>query len=130
MKNTKIQQDEDGFIKSNNKNRENKKPSKSLTGSNLEAKNRKKWWDKTNKGEEGGKEKEKSKKAREQATNEKKYSPSNNMEKGGSTTLMDGETRDSNTPMQEADKDVEMTPSEVGTEDLDCDVPFPRLGQQ
>jgi hypothetical protein len=90
---------EDGFIKTNHKNRANKKPSKAPIGSNLEAKNRTKWWDKTNKGEEGGKEKEKSKKSREQATNEKKDSPSNNMEKGGSTTPMDGETRDSNTPM-------------------------------
>ena len=85
----------------------------------MEAKNRTKWWDKTNKGEEGGKEKGKSKEAREQATNEKKDSPSNNMEKGGSKTPMDGETRDSNTPMQEADEDVEMTPSEVGMEDPD-----------
>ena len=32
---------------------------------------------------------------------------------------MDGETRDANTPMQEADRDAEMTPSEVGIEDLD-----------
>jgi hypothetical protein len=85
----------------------------------MEARNRTKWWDKTNKGEEGGKEKEKSKEAREQATNEKKDSPSNKMEQGGSATPMDGETRDSNTPMQEADGDAEMTPSEVGTEDPD-----------
>jgi hypothetical protein len=32
---------------------------------------------------------------------------------------MDGETRDANTPMQEADGDAEMTPSEVGMEDPD-----------
>jgi hypothetical protein len=32
---------------------------------------------------------------------------------------MDIETRDANTPMQEANIDVEMTPSEVGMEDLD-----------
>jgi hypothetical protein len=32
---------------------------------------------------------------------------------------MDGETKDTPTPMQEADRDAEMTPSEVGTEDLD-----------
>jgi hypothetical protein len=32
---------------------------------------------------------------------------------------MDGETREDKTPMQEEEGDVEMTPSEVGTEDLD-----------
>jgi hypothetical protein len=32
---------------------------------------------------------------------------------------MEGEIRDDNTPMQEADGDAEMTPSEVGTEDPD-----------
>jgi hypothetical protein len=31
---------------------------------------------------------------------------------------MDGETRDTPTPMQEADRDAEMTPSEVGTKIL------------
>ena len=41
------------------------------------------------------------------------------MEQGASTTPMDGETRDANTPMQEADGDAEMTPSEVGREDHD-----------
>jgi hypothetical protein len=117
--NTKIQQDEDGFIKPNHRNRANKKPSKAPTGSNLEARTRTEGWDKTNKGEEGGKEKEKAKEAREQATNENTDSPSNKMEQGGSATPMDGETRDANTPMQEADGDVEMTPSEVGTEDPD-----------
>jgi hypothetical protein len=39
--------------------------------------------------------------------------------RGGSATPMDGETRDANTPMQEADEDAEMKPSEVGTEDPD-----------
>jgi hypothetical protein len=34
-------------------------------------------------------------------------------------TLMDGETKDQNTPMKEAEGDAEMTPSEVGTEDID-----------
>jgi hypothetical protein len=32
---------------------------------------------------------------------------------------MDGKIRDENIPMQEAEEDVEMTPSEVGTEDHD-----------
>jgi hypothetical protein len=36
------------------------------------------------------------------------------MEQGGSTNPMDRETRDANTPMQEADRDAKMTPSEVG----------------
>jgi hypothetical protein len=75
--------------------------------------------DKTYKGEEGGKEKEKSKESKDQATNENTNNPSNQMEQGGSTTPMDEETRDANTPMQEKDGDVEMTPSEVGTEDPD-----------
>jgi hypothetical protein len=118
-KNTKIQQDEDGFIKPNHRNRANKKPSKAPTGSNPKAKTRTEGWDKTNKGEEGGKEKAKAKEAKEQATNENTNSPSNKMEQGGSATPMDGETRDANTPMQEADGDAEMTPSEVGTEDPD-----------
>jgi hypothetical protein len=98
--NTKIQQDEDGFIKSNHRNRANKKPSKAPTGSNSEARTRTEGRDKTNKGEEGGKEKAKAKEAREQATKENTDSPSNNMEQGGSATPMDGETRDANTPMQ------------------------------
>jgi hypothetical protein len=41
------------------------------------------------------------------------------MDQGGSATLMDGETRDANTPMQKADRDAKMTPSEIGMEDLD-----------
>jgi hypothetical protein len=32
---------------------------------------------------------------------------------------MEGGNKDANTPMQEADGDAEMTPSEVGTKDLD-----------
>jgi hypothetical protein len=88
-------------------------------GSNPEAMTRMEGWDKTNKGEEGGKEKSKSREVKEHATNENTNSPSNKMERGGSITLMDGETRDANTPMQEVDGDAEMTPSEVGMEDSD-----------
>jgi hypothetical protein len=55
--NTKIQQDEEGFIKPNHRNREKKKPSKASMGSNSEARTLMKGRDKTNKGEEGGKEK-------------------------------------------------------------------------
>jgi hypothetical protein len=41
------------------------------------------------------------------------------MEQRDSATPMNGKTRDANTPMQEAYEDAEMTPSEVGTENLD-----------
>jgi hypothetical protein len=82
-KNTKLQQDEDGFIKSNQRNKANKKQSKTLAGSNLEAQNRTEGWDKTNKGEEGGKEKEKAKETRDQETNEYTDSPRKNMGWGG-----------------------------------------------
>jgi hypothetical protein len=40
--NTKLQQDEDGFIKPNHRNRANKKQSKTPTGSNPEARNKQK----------------------------------------------------------------------------------------
>jgi hypothetical protein len=88
-------------------------------GSNPEARTRMEGCDKTNKGEEGGKENEKDKEAKELATNENTNNPSNNMEQQVSATPMDIETRDANTPMQEANIDVEMTPSEVGMEDPD-----------
>ena len=39
-KNTKLQQDEDGFIKPNHRNKDNKKQSKTPIGSNLEARNK------------------------------------------------------------------------------------------
>jgi hypothetical protein len=116
---TKPQQDEDGFIKSNHRNRANKKPSKTPIGSSPEAKNRTEGWDKTNKGAEGGKESEKDQEAREQATNEPTDSPSKKTEQGGSANPMDRGTKYANTPMQEAYKDADMTPSEGGTEDPD-----------
>jgi hypothetical protein len=67
-KNTKAQQDKDGFVKLNHRNRENKKPNKAPTERNLEAKTRIEGWDTTNQGEEGGKEKTKDRVAREQET--------------------------------------------------------------
>jgi hypothetical protein len=73
--NTKIQQDGDGFIKSNHMNKANKKPSKAPMGSNPEARTRTKGRDKTNKEEEGGKEKEKAKEDKEQATKENTNNP-------------------------------------------------------
>jgi hypothetical protein len=85
----------------------------------LEAKNRTEGCDKTKKWKEGGKEKEKSKESREQATNEYTNIPRNKMEIRVSTTPMDRETKDANTPMQEVDRDAETTPSEVGMEDPD-----------
>jgi hypothetical protein len=106
--NSKIQQHEDEFIKSDHKNRANKKPSKSPTRINSKARTQTEGRDKTNKGEEGGKEKEKAKEAKKQTTNENTNNPSNKMEQGGSTTPMDGETIDSNTLMQEAGGDAEM----------------------
>jgi hypothetical protein len=117
--NTKIQHDEDGFIKPNHRNRENKKPSKTPMRSNPKVGTRTEGCEKTYKGEEGGKEKAKCKEAKDQATNQNTNNPSNKMEQGGTTTPMDVETRDANTLMQEADRDTKMTPSEVGTEDPD-----------
>ena len=70
MENTKLQQNEDAFIKPNHRNRANKKQSKTPTGRNLEPRNKEEGWDKTNKEEEGGKEKTKDKEVREQGTNE------------------------------------------------------------
>jgi hypothetical protein len=49
-KNTKAQQDEDGFVKPNHRNRENKKPSKAPTERNPEARTRPEGWDGLTKG--------------------------------------------------------------------------------
>jgi hypothetical protein len=80
--NTKLQQDEDGFIKPNHGNRANKKQSKTPTRSNPKAKNKAEGWDKTNKEEEGGKENKKAKESRERATNEDTDSPRKEMGQG------------------------------------------------
>jgi hypothetical protein len=74
-------------------------------------------WEKTNKGVEDDKETEKSQEVREQTTNDPTDRPSNQKEQGSCATLVDGGIRDDNTPMQEAEGDAEMTPSEVSTED-------------
>jgi hypothetical protein len=102
-KNTKIQQDEDGFVKMNHKNRANKKQSKAPTGSNQEARTRTEGRDRANQGEEGGKEKTKAREAREQATHENTDIPSNKREQGGSASPIEGGNEDANTPMQEAE---------------------------
>ena len=74
-------------------------------------------WDKNNKWAENEKDSTKDQETREQATNKPIDQPSNKKEQGICATPMDGEIRDDNTPMQEAEGDAEMTPSEVGTED-------------
>jgi len=57
----------------------------------------------------------KSQESREYATNEPINRPSNKKKQVSGATPMDGETRDDNTPMKEAEGDAEMTLSEVGT---------------
>ena len=71
------------------------------------------------KGAEEEKDLSKAQEVREQATNEPINRPSNKKEQGSCTTLMDGENRDDNTPMQEAEGETKMKPSEVGTEYLE-----------
>jgi hypothetical protein len=75
--------------------------------------------DKTNQGVEAKKDTEKSQEVREQTPNKPTDRPNNQKEQGSSATPMEGEIRDDNTPMQDAEGEVEMTPSEVGTEDLE-----------
>ena len=73
--------------------------------------------DTTNKGAENEKDSEKAQEVREQETNDPNDRPSNKKEHGSYVTSMDGEIRDDNTPMKEAEGYVEMNPSEVGTKD-------------
>jgi hypothetical protein len=117
--NTKLQQDEDGFVRPNHKSRGNKRQGKPPTGSNPEARNRAEGRGSPNQGEEGGKEKMKARETSEHATHENTENPNNKGESGGNTSPMEGGNEDANTPMQEVDGDVEMTPSEVGTKDPD-----------
>jgi hypothetical protein len=99
MKNTKTQQDEDGFVKPNHRNRANKKQSKGPIGRNPEVSTRPEGRDRANQGEEGGKEKTKARESREQETHENIDIPSNKREHGGSTSPMEGGNEDANTPM-------------------------------
>jgi hypothetical protein len=115
-KNTKAHQDEDEFVKPNHRNRENKKPRKSSTERNPEAGTRPEGQDRANQGEEGGKEKTKDRVAKDHTTQENTDIPGNKREQGGSASPMEGGIEDTNTPMQEVDGDLEMTPSEVGME--------------
>jgi hypothetical protein len=73
--------------------------------------------DRTNKEVEDDKDTKKSQEFIEQTTNEHTDRPSNPKDQGSCATLMDGGIRDDNTPMQEAEGNAEMTPSEVGTKD-------------
>jgi hypothetical protein len=68
--NTKLQQDEDGFVKPNHKGRGNKRQGKAPTGSNPEARLRTEGRGRPNQGEEGGTEKMKDKDVREHTTQE------------------------------------------------------------
>jgi hypothetical protein len=68
--NTKLQQDEDGFVKPNHKSRGNKRQGKAPIGSNPEARLRIEGRGRPNQGEEGGKEKMKDKEASEHTTQE------------------------------------------------------------
>jgi hypothetical protein len=72
--------------------------------------------DKTNKGAEAERDSVKAQEVREHATNEPTDRPSNKTSRGSCATPMNGENKDDNTPMQDAEGDEEMTPSKVGTE--------------
>jgi hypothetical protein len=72
--------------------------------------------DQTNKGAEDESDSVKAEEVREQATKEPTDQPSNKTTQGSCATSMDGEIKDNNTAMQDAEGDAEMTPSEVGTE--------------
>ena len=75
--------------------------------------------DQNNKGAKDERDSAKAQEVREQATKEPTNRPSNKTAQGSCATPMDGEIKDDNTAMQDAEGDAEMTPSEVGTEDPD-----------
>jgi hypothetical protein len=75
--------------------------------------------DRSTKEAKGDQDKATVQEVREQKINEPNDRPSTQKGQGSCATPMEGEIRDDNTPMQEIDGDVEMTPSEVGTEDPD-----------
>jgi hypothetical protein len=114
--NTKLQQDENGFVKPNHKGRGSKRQGKAPTGSNPKSRLRTKGRGRPNQGEEGGMEKTKDKDVKEHTTQKNTENPSNKGEQGGSASPRGGGNEDANTPMQEENRDLEMTPSEVGIE--------------
>ena len=117
MENPKPHQDEDGFVKPNPRSRANKKQSKAQAGNNPEVQITPEGRDKTNQGAEAKKDTEKVQEFKEKTPNEPTDRPNNQKEQGSCTTPMEGEIRDDNTPMQDAEGEVEMTPSKVGIED-------------
>jgi hypothetical protein len=75
--------------------------------------------DQTNKGTTEEKDSTKVPEVKDQATKEPTQQPNITTAQGSCATPMDGETKEDNTAMQDAEGDAEMTPSEVGTEDPD-----------
>jgi hypothetical protein len=106
-------------VRPNHKGKGNRRQGKPPTRSNPEARSRAEGRGNPNQGEEGGKERTKSRETGEHATHENIENPNNKGEPGGNASSMEGGNKDANTPMQEVDRDAEMTPSEVGTEDPD-----------
>jgi hypothetical protein len=117
--NPKTQQDEEGFITPNPRNRANKKKNKTSAGNNQETQNKMEGRDQTNKGTTDENDLAKVQEVRDQATKEPTHRPNNTIAQGSCATPMDGEIKDDNTAMQDAEGDAEMTLSEVGTEDPD-----------
>jgi hypothetical protein len=117
--NPKIQQDEEGFITSNPRNRANKKNNKTLAENNQETRNKMDGRDQTNKGAEDESDSVKSQEVKKKATKEPIDQPCNKTAQGSCATSMDGEIKDDNTVMQDAEGDAEITPSKVGTKDPD-----------
>lgn len=117
--NPKTQQDKEGFITPNPKNRANKKKNKTSAGNTQETRNTMEGRDQTNKGTAEEKDSEKVLEVKDQAIKEPTQQPNITTAHGSCTTPMDGETKENNTAMQDAEGDAEMTLSEVGTEDPD-----------
>jgi hypothetical protein len=84
-------------------------------GNNQETQNKMEGRDQTNKGTTNESDSTKVQEVNDQASKEPTHRPSNMTTQRSCATPMDGETKDDNTTMQDAD----MTPSEVGIEDPD-----------
>ena len=119
MENLKTQQDEEGFITLNPKNRANKKQNKTSAGNNQETRNKMEGRDQTNKGTTNENDLAKVQEVRDQETKELTHRPNNTIAQGSCATPMDGEIRYDNTAMQDAEGVAEMTQSKVGTKDPD-----------
>jgi hypothetical protein len=120
--NPKTQQDEEGFITPNPRNRANKKQHKTLAGNTQETQetqNTMEGRDQTNKGTTEENDSTKTLEVKDQATKEPTQQPNITTAQRSCATPMDGETKEDNTTMQDAKGDAKMTPSEVDTEDPD-----------